>query len=149
MSPEGLLLVLRVLAALVLYTFFGLAILSVWRSVPGGNRTELIVPETYAIEYQAERLVHGHRLGVVNLIGRAADNTIVLSDERVSAHHARITFTGGQWFLEDLGSRNGTFVNELPLEGPLVVTLEDRIQIGAVILELTQEIPLAEMTFTL
>ena len=149
MSPEGILLILRVLAALALYTFFGLAIFSVWRSVPGSNRSELIVPETYAIEYQAERLVHGHRLSTVNLIGRAADNTIVLSDERVSAHHARITFTGGQWLLEDLGSRNGTFVNELPLEGPLVVTLEDRIQIGTVILELTQEVPLAEMTFTL
>ena len=149
MSPEGILLILRVLAALVLYTFFGLAIVSVWRSVLGGNRTELVIPETYAIEYRAERLIHGHRLNTVNMIGRAADNTIVLSDERVSAHHARITFTGGQWVLEDLGSRNGTFVNELPLEGPLVVTLEDRIQIGSVILELTQEVPVAEMTFTL
>jgi pSer/pThr/pTyr-binding forkhead associated (FHA) protein len=149
MSPEGILLVIRVLAALFLYAFFGLAIVSVWRSVSGSNRAEHIVPETYAIEYQAERLVHGHRLGVVNLIGRAADNTIVLSDERVSAHHARITFTGGQWLLEDLGSRNGTFVNELPLEGPLVVTLEDRIQIGTVILELVQEAPMAEMTFTI
>ena len=89
------------------------------------------------------------KVNTVNMIGRAADNTIVLSDERVSAHHARITFTGGQWVLEDLGSRNGTFVNELPLEGPLVVALEDRIQIGSVILELTQEVPVAEMTFTL
>jgi len=149
MNPEGLLLIIRVLAALALYAIFGLAIYSVWRSVSGGHRADFIVPEAYAIEYQAERLVHGHRLSAVNLIGRAADNTIVLSDERVSAHHARITFTGGQWLLEDLGSRNGTFVNELQLEGPLVVTLEDRIQIGAVILELAQNVPMADMTFTL
>jgi pSer/pThr/pTyr-binding forkhead associated (FHA) protein len=149
MSPQGFLLILRVLIALVLYAFFTLAILAVWRSVPRGTQLKENIPETYAIEYQEERLVHGHRLRAVNLIGRAADNTIVLSDERVSAHHARITFTGGQWLLEDLGSRNGTFVNELPMEGPLVVTFEDRIQVGAVILEIAFDVPSADMTFTI
>lgn len=148
MNPEGFLLILRVFAALVLYAFFGLAILTVWRSVPRGIQVESSIPEMYAIEYQDDRLVQGHRLSAVNLIGRSADNTIVLTDERVSAHHARITFTGGQWYLEDLGSRNGTFVNEIPLEGPLVVTLEDQIQIGTIVLELGRDVPMAEMTFT-
>lgn len=148
MTPEALLLILRVFAALVLYAFFGFAILAVWRSIPARKRDELIIPETYANEYHENVLSHGHRLGAVNLIGRAADNTIVLSDERVSAHHARISFTGGQWQLEDLGSRNGTFVNELPVEGVLVVTMGDRIQLGTVTLQLSQEVPIADMTFT-
>ena len=82
-------------------------------------------------------------------ISRAADNTIVLSDERVSAHHARITFTGGQWLLDDVGSRNGTFVNDHPIEGPLIVALEDRIQLGAATLQLAEKIPLGDVAFTL
>ncbi len=94
-------------------------------------------------------MIHGHRLKAINLIGRAADNTIVLPDERVSAHHGRITFSGGQWLLEDLGSRNGTFVNDLPLDGPMVVTLDDRVQVGSIILELAEKVPLDEVTFTL
>jgi pSer/pThr/pTyr-binding forkhead associated (FHA) protein len=149
MNPEVLLLILRVLLALVLYAFFGFAIAVVWRSVSGRKNVKHELPLTYAVEYQDERLVRSHRLRAVNLIGRAADNTIVLSDERTSAHHARITFTGGQWVLEDLGSRNGTFVNELRVEGQIVITYEDRVQVGASILEITSETPQGETTFTL
>ena len=45
-------------------------------------------------------------------IGRDADNHIVLDDERVSAHHALISVRDGVYFLEDLGSTNGTFIGD-------------------------------------
>jgi hypothetical protein len=149
MNPEVLLLILRVLVALVLYAFLGFAVIVMWRSVSRRKSLEHEFPLTYAVEYREERFVQSHRLRAINMIGRAADNTIVLSDERTSAHHARITFTGGQWVLEDLGSRNGTFVNELRVEGPIVITDEDHLQVGASILEITSEAPQAEATFTL
>ncbi|TFH35837.1 MAG: FHA domain-containing protein [Anaerolineales bacterium] len=148
MSPEVVMLIIRVLLALVLYAFFGMAIAVLWRSAPRRIVAEDDVPQAYAVQYQEERLVESHRLRALNLIGRAADNTILLADERVSAHHAKLIYSGGQWVLEDLASRNGTFVNELPLEGPLVVTYEDRIQIGAVVLHIEAERPLGEATFT-
>lgn len=148
MNPEILLLIFRVLMALVLYGFFGFALYLIWRSLPKPTTIDSLIPEIYALEYQGEVLIHGHRLKAVNLIGRAADNTIVLSDERVSAHHARITFTGGQWLLDDVGSRNGTFVNDHPIEGPLIVTLEDSILVGAATLQLAEEIPLGDVAFT-
>jgi hypothetical protein len=66
----------------------------------------------------------------VTSIGRATSNNIVIEDHYASAEHALVTLRGRQWWLEDLGSRNGTLLNELPLEGAAVVTSGDVITIG-------------------
>jgi hypothetical protein len=62
-------------------------------------------------------------------IGRAADNTVVIEDRRVSRHHAELEQADGRWVLRDLGSTNGTAVN-----GRLIkeTTLQDgdRISFG-------------------
>jgi hypothetical protein len=44
-------------------------------------------------------------------LGAATDNDLVLADEFVSARHTRLRWDGAGWWLEDLGSRNGTLVN--------------------------------------
>lgn len=46
-----------------------------------------------------------------NRLGAETDNDIVLNDGFVSGHHARLRWDGAEWWLEDLGSVNGTFVN--------------------------------------
>jgi pSer/pThr/pTyr-binding forkhead associated (FHA) protein len=43
-------------------------------------------------------------------LGAAPDNQVVLADPYVSGHHARLRWDGANWWLEDLGSRNGTLV---------------------------------------
>jgi pSer/pThr/pTyr-binding forkhead associated (FHA) protein len=73
-------------------------------------------------------------LGSSNLLGRAADNAICLDDPLVSAHHARISFAGGQWLLEDLGSRNGTRVNDLMVESPIALAAGDVLTLGGITL---------------
>ncbi|HUF38589.1 MAG TPA: FHA domain-containing protein [Anaerolineales bacterium] len=47
-----------------------------------------------------------------NSLGAEQDNDIVLEDSFVSGHHARLRWDGAEWWLEDLGSQNGTFVNQ-------------------------------------
>lgn len=63
-------------------------------------------------------------------IGREADNFVQLPDPNVSKHHAAIVAAQGRWTIEDLDSRNGTFVN-----GAAVKRCElkngDRVRIGS------------------
>ena len=63
-------------------------------------------------------------------IGRAQGNTIVIDDGYVSSEHVLITHRGKQWWIEDLGSRNGTLLNDLPLTETTVVSGGDIITVG-------------------
>jgi pSer/pThr/pTyr-binding forkhead associated (FHA) protein len=51
-------------------------------------------------------------------------------DEVVSAQHARLTYHHGQWWLEDLSSTNGTFLNGSKLSTPAVVITDDEFKCG-------------------
>jgi hypothetical protein len=63
-------------------------------------------------------------------IGRLSDNTIVLADPQVSRHHATITWQAGAFIIQDLGSANGTYVNDRRITGPQALRDGDTIQTG-------------------
>jgi predicted component of type VI protein secretion system len=63
-------------------------------------------------------------------IGRDSANEIVINDAEVSRRHARLTFQGGKYVLEDLGSTNGTFVNGQRLAGPRVLKPGEVVSFG-------------------
>ena len=71
-------------------------------------------------------------------LGRAASNTVVLDDEFVSSHHARVYKdpASGQWAIEDLGSTNGTIVNQQRLNMPMLLPPRMPVRIGATTFEL-------------
>lgn len=70
------------------------------------------------------------------LIGRGSDAAIRLDDDYVSTRHARIAASGDQWFVEDLGSTNGTFVGSARITQPTTITIGTQVRIGKTILEL-------------
>ena len=70
------------------------------------------------------------------LIGRGTDAAIRLDDDYVSTRHARIASSGDQWFVEDLGSTNGTYVGTVRITQPTTLTLGTQVRIGKTILEL-------------
>jgi pSer/pThr/pTyr-binding forkhead associated (FHA) protein len=70
------------------------------------------------------------------LIGRGSDAAIRLDDDYVSTRHARIASSGDQWFIEDLGSTNGTYVGSSRLTQPTTLQLGTEIRIGKTTLEL-------------
>lgn len=70
------------------------------------------------------------------LIGRGTDATIRLDDDYASTRHARIAQSGEQWFVEDLGSTNGTYVGSARVSQPTTLTLGTQVRIGKTILEL-------------
>lgn len=63
-------------------------------------------------------------------IGRRSDNTLVLSDEYVSGHHAKIFLKNNSCIIEDLNSTNGTFVNDEAIEGKTYLSSGDMVKIG-------------------
>jgi len=70
------------------------------------------------------------------LVGRAPSCTLVLDDDYSSSRHARIFPQGDQWFVEDLGSTNGTFVGEQRVEQPTPVPTGTPVRVGQSLLEL-------------
>jgi hypothetical protein len=77
----------------------------------------------------------GHETGVAYDLSEGAtlgrgDVEIQLDDPFASSRHAKITRQGRTMVIEDLGSTNGTYLNEEPLTGPQPLHDEDRIRIG-------------------
>jgi Na+-transporting methylmalonyl-CoA/oxaloacetate decarboxylase gamma subunit len=70
------------------------------------------------------------------LIGRANDSTLVLTDDYASTRHARISETNGVWYLEDLGSTNGTYIGHTKVTGPVPLEAGVVIRIGKTAMEL-------------
>lgn len=70
------------------------------------------------------------------MLGRASEANLVLDDDYSSGRHARLFPQGSRWFLEDLGSTNGTYVNDVQLSRAQPVEPGQRIRIGKTVMEL-------------
>ena len=70
------------------------------------------------------------------LIGRGSDAAIKLDDDYVSTRHARIAASGDEWFVEDLGSTNGTYVGPVRITQPTTIGLGVHVRVVKTILEL-------------
>ncbi len=75
-------------------------------------------------------------LDAVTTLGRDVNATILLDDEFVSGLHAALTYRGRTWYVEDLGSTNGSYVNGSRVEGVAAAAFGDELQLGNVRLRL-------------
>ena len=73
-------------------------------------------------------------------VGANRSNNLVIRDPYVSRQHARLRWDGLNWWIQDLGSRNGTFVNEqrCPAHQELKVPFGARLRMGGEVFELLQ-----------
>lgn len=69
-------------------------------------------------------------------LGRAPNSTLVLEDDFASSRHARIYPHDGRWWVEDLGSTNGTFVDGERISRPTELTPGRQVRIGQTVIEL-------------
>jgi len=136
MSLDWVLLGFRILTTIILYTFLGLAFYIIWRdlqqtaskTVKDGQNHLLRVIE--AADNGTLMAGQAFVLQPVTFLGRDPENTIFLADASASARHARLSRDNGVWWLEDLGSRYGTMLNDLPIAKPTSLTNGDVIGIG-------------------
>jgi hypothetical protein len=70
------------------------------------------------------------------LLGRGTDATIRLDDDYVSTRHARFATNGEQWFVEDIGSTNGTYLGSQRITAPVPVGIGIQVRLGKTVVEL-------------
>ena len=76
-------------------------------------------------------------LAAETTIGRGAGCGVSIDDTHISKLHARVFLHDGAWFVEDLGSTNGTMLNGKPVDGPTPFVSGSRLQVGEVVLEIS------------
>ncbi len=87
------------------------------RTLPGQSPAETVLKKRYMIYGQA-------------IIGRNKTCDIILREKYVSSQHVRIWFEKDEWYLEDLGSRNGTKINGQRIARRVMLDPQDEISIG-------------------
>jgi hypothetical protein len=101
------------------------------RAVRGGKP-----PASVVVHAPDERKARTFRLSGPLEVGRAETCQVRLEDTYISQVHARLFARDGAWFVEDLGSTNGTYVNDHRVQAPVEVHPGDIVRIGKTLLEL-------------
>lgn len=128
------LLILRVALAITLYAFLGWVLVTIWRDLKkqaGQMAVSQVVPVRLSVETE-EGMKEIHLSTPEITLGRDPGSDCPLNDKTVSNRHARLSFHHQQWWLEDLGSTNGTFLNQEAITSPMVVTSGDQITCGKI-----------------
>lgn len=138
--------IFRIGLLLLLWFFIFMAVRAMYRDVKlaGGVQTSALVAPRRAVvpgrREAAKQLavvegpLKGSHMAVGTLeevvMGRSPDSDFQLGDDFASAHHARLFRRGSDWFVEDLDSRNGTFVNGARIDQPEHVGVGSDIKVG-------------------
>ncbi len=134
-----LVIILRYLFLLVLYLFLIYTLAQMFRFLKNQDRTQNLhdgakenISEAQLVKINEGELPCIYPLRDTLNIGRHDDNDIVIADSKASRHHARIHNNHGQYWIEDLNSKNGIYLNDIKLSGPVVLADEDKLSIGNV-----------------
>jgi hypothetical protein len=135
---DGFILVLwavRLLFLALIYLFLARVIRALLRDLRAAAREPVDRPgRLVVLESPAGEPPAGHQfvLDVITSLGRDVNNAIVIDDPFASADHAVLTYRGRSWYLEDLESTNGSYVNGQRVEGVAALGFGDEVQIGQV-----------------
>ena len=146
---DGMLIVIwaiRLAFLALLYLFLARVVRSLLRDLraaarePGASLGRLVVIESPGGDPEQGR---SFDLDAITTLGRDVNNAIVVDDPFASAEHAVLTYRGRSWYVEDLGSTNGTFVNGRAVAAVSPLGFGDEVAIGQVRLRLERARPVA------
>ncbi len=151
--PEALLTILKFCFLALLWLFFVRVLWAVWAEVnspapaaarAGPSAAAPARPTTsestrLKVVEPASRRGTAYQLGDELTVGRASGCQVALPDDSYASQlHARIFRKDGRYWLEDLGSTNGTYLNAKPVTSPVALRRGDRVQVGRTVLEVTR-----------
>ncbi|MEN8241288.1 MAG: FHA domain-containing protein [Chloroflexota bacterium] len=128
---------LRLGLTLTLIAFFGVALKTIWQDFRKQTETASAISMPVII-FQPEHSAEEQRFSLNEIsLGRDPGCDLQITDESVSARHARCYFRKSQWWLEDNHSSNGSKLNGIPVEAPTVITSGDQLSLGSVKLKIS------------
>ncbi len=148
--PPFVLTVLKIVLLLLLYFFVWRAVRAVVLDLYGGRTRERRprgaeprprrargrgAPSKIVVLDANGGRISTHRLSGTIQIGRGSQCDVRPDDTYVSQLHAKISDRNGSWVVEDLGSTNGTYLNQRKVTAPTGISPGDRIRIGKTVLE--------------
>ena len=135
------LLFLRVALAVLLYAFLGVGLYQLWRDLR--RQAELLAArQAPPLNLRLPQEDQGLSFTQPEIfMGRGSVCDFIVEDPTISARHARLSYHQGQWWLDDLASTNGTFLNGEAVKASALVTNGDEILLGqaAVIVSIPSE----------
>lgn len=129
-----LFLMIRLILALILLAFLGVALLTLWRDLRAQDKilTHRNIPLLSLVPIAGAFSPPRQFTNPEVLIGRDPACDFVLEDATISARHARLSYRLAQWWIEDLHSTNGTFLNQENITGATVLTDGDEVRCGQI-----------------
>jgi pSer/pThr/pTyr-binding forkhead associated (FHA) protein len=127
-----IILILRYLAMVCLFLFLGWVVLTQWRELKFQSQVVATrkVPAIILIMESGQEVVRQEFSKPDVIIGREDDCDFIIKDEVVSSHHARLFYKSSQWWIEDLNSTNGSYLNDERVEAATVVIKGDELRTG-------------------
>jgi len=136
-STDAVLFILRLIAGVILLAVLAILFIVMWRDYKSAvihvESSRRSYGRLVAVEQIDGLQIAGQMYALLPLtsLGRSPTNTITINDDFASGEHALVAYRGGQWWLEDRQSRNGTTINEMPVTQPIIITDGDVIGIGS------------------
>jgi hypothetical protein len=124
----------RLLFLLLLYAFLFMVVRVLLRDLRSASRGPVELGRLVVLSSPRGEPPPGSSfpLDALTTLGRDVNNAIVVDDPFASAEHAVLTFRGRAWYVEDLDSTNGSFVNGVPVERVAPLGFGDELQVGEV-----------------
>jgi hypothetical protein len=144
-APEYAILVLRIALLAGLYLFLLVIVLVIVRDLGRGGQARQSAPRklgrliVVGADESLGLAAQEFALQPTTTIGRDPSCTVQVQDSFVSTAHALLTWKDGRWWLEDLGSTNGTQLNNRDVTVPTPVAYNDVVQVGRVRFKLTRD----------
>ncbi|MDX9850512.1 MAG: FHA domain-containing protein [Anaerolineaceae bacterium] len=127
-------LILRIILAILLLGFVGLLFFTTWRQLQ--TQVKLLSPDLSSsihISYKDNPEQEAFVIKQTDvLVGRDPNCKVHIPDETISAQHARVYLVDQNWWVQDLNSTNGTFLNDERIDQPCILADNDMLQIGNV-----------------
>jgi hypothetical protein len=134
-------LILRILLAALLFLFLGWALRLIWLGLKDQARqaARSQIPVLALAPLSVDNAVNFYFTQPVVLVGRDPACDCLLADKTISGQHARLHYELTQWWVEDLRSTNGTFLNQQAVASPVVLANGDELCFGQLAFRVTFE----------